>query len=497
MDKSAHVFRSAMAGFAFTLWLSASPVAADTAPAGFPKSRLQSLSETDTTRQTPRPLTIKGWKTTTGIKTLFIRTTELPMFDVHVSFAAGSAHDGNTPGLAALTFSLFNEGVSGKNDHAAIAEVFDGVGAKLGMDLDQERATFTLRSLSDPDKSAPVLQLFTQMLGQPSLSDEALLRVKSELHGLQLAQQQQPADIARQRLQELLAPDTPYARSIYGTDADMTSITRQAVQTFHRQTHSASQTQITLVGDLSVEQAQAISLQIANALPAPTVALPAVEPPKAFGTEMHHHVERTQEQTHVLLGQPSLSRQHEDFIALYAGTLIFGSGANSRLMTELRNKRGLVYDVSIRTKDWAGGGLTSIALQTSPQFVNETVALVKSMLSDFRRDGPSQEELDHFKRRLANANITGSASNGQILARLIEINRHHLPLDLDFFAQQVQSLTLEQIRMAVDKHLPDDQWRVVTVGPTTPQLPLPQPAIVPTVEPSGHSCRADAGFVAS
>lgn len=497
MDKSAHILGSALVCFAFIGWLSASPAAAASSPAGFPDTRLQSLPETDSTPQTPRPLTIKGWKTTTDIKTLFIRTTDLPMFDVHVSFAAGSTHDGGTPGLAAVTFSLFNEGVSGKSDHAAIAEVFDGLGAKLGMDLDQEHATFTLRSLSDPDKSVPALQLFAQMLGQPSLSDEALLRVKSELRGLQLAQQQQPAEIATQRLQELLAPDKSYTRSIYGTDAGLTSITRQAVQTFHRQSHSASQTQITLVGDLSVEQAQAISLQIASALPAPVVTLPAVVPPESFGTEMHRHVERAQEQTHVLLGQPSLSRQHDDFVALYAATLIFGKGANSHLMTELRHKRGLVYDASIRTKDWAGSGLTSITLQTSPQFANETVALVKSMLSNFRRDGPSQEELDHFKRRLANANIIGSASNEQILGRLVEINRHHLPLDLDFFAQQVQRLTVEQLKMAMDKHLPDDQWRVVTVGPTVPQLPLPQPAIVPTVKPSGHSCRADAGFVAS
>lgn len=497
MDKSARVFESVLACFALIGWLSASPATAANSPAGFPDTRLQSLLETDSTQQAPRPFTIKGWKTTTGIKTLFIRTTDLPMFDVHVSFAGGSARDGDTPGLAAVTFSLFNEGVADMSDHAAIAEVFDGLGAKLGMDLDQERATFTLRSLSDPDKSSRALQLFTQMLGQPALTEEALLRVKRELRGLQLAEQQQPAQIASLRLLDLLAADTPYARSIYGTDAGLTSLTRQTVQTFHSQTHSASQTQITLVGDLSVEQAQAISLQIANALPAPLVALPTVEPLKAFGTEMHRHVERTQEQVHVLLGQPSLSRQHEDFVALYAATLIFGSGANSRLMTELRQKRGLVYDASIRTKDWAGSGLTSITLQTSPQFANETVALVKSMLSKFRREGPTQEELAHFKRRLANANIVGSASNAQILGRLAEINRHHLPLDLDFFAQQVQRLTLEQIRTAMDKHLPDDQWRVVTVGPTVPQVPLPQPAIVPTVEPSGHSCRADAGFVAS
>lgn len=419
------------------------------------------------------------------------------MFDVHVSFAAGSQYDGETPGLASLAFSLFNEGVSGKSDPAAISEVFDGLGAKLGMALDQERAAFTLRSLSAPDKSAPALQLFAQMLGQPSLSEAGLLRVKKELRGLQLIQQQQPAAMATLRLKELLAPGSPHSRPLYGVDTAHASITRQSIQAFHRQTHSARQTQITLVGDLTVEQAQAISLQIANTLPASSDVLPAIEPLAAFGTHMQSHVERAQKQVHVLLGQPSLSRHHEDFVALHAATLIFGHGSNSRLKTELRQKRGLTYDASSYTRNWAGNGLILITLQTSPQFADSTVSLVKSMLGDYRRDGPTQKELDQLKRNLSNSSILESASNGQILERLVEINRYDLPLDLDFFAEQVQRLTLEQIKTALSRHLPDDQWRVVTVGPTVPQLPIPQPVIAPTDESSRQSCRADAGFVAS
>lgn len=475
-------------------------MAADTplpAPAGFPASVLQSLREINRSPSTPRPLTIKGWKTRANTKTLFIPSSALPMFDVHVSFAAGSAVEEGKPGLAGVTFSLLNEGVEGKTDHAAISETFDGLGAKLGMKLDQERGTYSLRSLSDPEKSAPALQLFAQILGQPSLSEEALVRVKSELGGLLQAQQQEPAEVASLRLYQLMAPETAYARSIYGTDAGLASITRQAVQDFHRQAYSARRAQITVVGDLSLEQAQAISLQIANALPDTAVITPAAEPFKPAGVQMTDHVERPQEQVHVLLGQPSLSRQHEDFVALYAATLIFGGGANSRLMTELRNKRGLVYDVGIQTKDWAGSGLTTISMDISPQSSDAAVALVRSMFRNYLRDGPTQTELDHLKRRLANRSVLGSASNAQILVRLVEINRHHLPLDLDFFVEQVQRLTLEQIKTALARHLSDEQWRVVTVGPTVAQLPLLQPADAPADTPPRSMCRADASFVAS
>lgn len=491
-------FRAVLLGLALIGGLTCSLVAADTvrvAPAGFPAPLLQSLKETDTTPSAPRPLTIKGWKTRTDSKTLFIRTPELPMFDIHVSFPAGSARDSDTPGLAGVTFSLLNEGVEGKTDHAAISETFDGLGAQLGMKLDQERATFSLRSLSDPQKSAPALHLFAQILGQPSLSDDALVRVKKELRGLLQARQQQPTEIASLSLQALLAPETVYARSIYGTDTGSASITRAAVQDFHRRTYSARQAQITLVGDLSVEQAQTISQQIANALPdTPAITSPTV-PFKLTGTQMTEHVEREQEQTHVLLGQPSVSRQHEDYVALYAATQIFAGGSNSRLITELRHKRGLVYHAGIRTRDWAGSGLTTIALDTSAPFADGTVALVKSMLSDYRRDGPTQAELDHLKRRLANMSV--SASNAQILERLVEINRQHLPLDLDFFVKQVQKLTLGQVKSAWARHLTDDQWRVVTVGPKVTQRPLVQPASVPADDPARNTCRADESFVAS
>ncbi|MHC8384891.1 M16 family metallopeptidase [Pseudomonas sp. LB3P14] len=499
MNESTHGPRAAIFCLAL-ICLPVSLMAADTpppAPTGFPASVLQSLLEIDTTQSTPRPLTIKGWKTRADTKTLFIRTSELPMFDIHVSFPAGSALENDKPGLAGMTFSLLNEGVEGKTDHAAISETFDGLGAKLGLKLDQERATYSLRSLSDPEKSAPALHLFSQILGQPSLSDEALARVKSELRGLLQSRQQQPEEIASLRLQELLAPETPYARSIYGTDAGLATITRQAVQDFHRQAYSARQAQITLVGDLTVEQAQTISLQIANALPDTPVNTSPAEPFKPTGTDMTSHIERPQEQIHVLFGQPSVSRQHEDFVALYATTLIFGNGRNSRLITELRHKRGLVYGASVQSRDWAGSGLMTISLDTSPQFADGTVALVRTMFSDYLRDGPTQEELDHLKRRLANMSVIGSASNEQILERLVEINRHHLPLDLEFFVQQVQRLTLKQIKAALNKHLTDDQWRVVTVGPTVEQLPLAQPAIAPADTPSQSTCRADASFVAS
>ncbi|MED7668071.1 insulinase family protein [Pseudomonas moraviensis subsp. stanleyae] len=476
--------------------LSATAAGADAGPEQARTSRLQSLGEVEALEIKPRALQIRGWKTLTGTKVLFVRTHDLPMFDIHVSFAAGSARDGRLPGLAATTFSLLNEGIPGK-DLSAIAETFDGLGAQWEMDIDHDRAVFSLRSLSDPANRLPAINLLTQIFSEPLLSEDRLPPVKNELRAALTAEQGDAADQALQRIKKLLAPDSPYGLPVYGTESGLSAVSRAAVKDFHRRYYAARHAQITLVGDLTLEQAQAISLQISNALPTPPDSFEA-SATATPGDLQTSHLELALKQTHIVFAQISVPRRHADHAALFAAGEIFGGGSNSRLMNELRHKRGRVYDAYGATIHWSGGaGLLTIALQTGNSFSASTVALVRGMLNDFLRDGPTALELEHLKRRLANRNVRTSASNRQILARLAEINRYDLPLDLDYTMQQVQKLTVDDIKLAMNRHLSADRWVSVTAGATVEQQPLPAslPAAVDQAEES--MCRADTGFVAS
>ena len=95
---------------------------------------LQSLAELDGKAPSRRQLNIQNWTTAEGARVLFVEARELPMFDLRVTFAAGSCQDGKTPGLASLTNAMLNEGVAGK-DVTAIAEGFEGLGADVGLSL--------------------------------------------------------------------------------------------------------------------------------------------------------------------------------------------------------------------------------------------------------------------------------------------------------------------------------------------------------------------------
>ncbi|UZE11649.1 M16 family metallopeptidase [Pseudomonas sp. B21-053] len=455
--------------------------------------RLQSLAELDEQAATPRALKIHGWKSPSGGKVLFIRTPELPMFDLHVSFPAGSAQDGAHSGLAAATLRLLNEGVPGK-DQSAILETLDGLGAKLDMSIEQERSSFSLRSLTVTDKRDPALLLFTQILGQPLLSEEALVNVKKELTNILKARQQDPDSQMAHAMNELLLPGHPYAQPIFGTEKGVAALSRKQVQAFHQQAYAGSNAVITLVGDLTVEQAQAMSLQVFNALPASAEMASMTPVSRSEDAATSRHIERPLSQTQIMLGQPGVTRQHPDYAALTVAHTIFGGQKiSSRLMTELREKRGLTYVVQLKTAFRQGGGSAIISLKTSPQFSDGAVKLVQSMYRDYLQSGPTQQELDDTLRQLRSTSVRNSASNSQILSRLVTINQHDLPLDLDFSVEQAQGLTVAQIKEALNRHFDADQWRVVTLGPTVEQQPLPLPASkVPQ-----SMCRAEAGIVAS
>ncbi|MDN5517031.1 MAG: insulinase family protein, partial [Pseudomonas sp.] len=151
----------------------------DKAPTG-DAAKLRSLAALDGKAPTRRTLEIQTWNTAQGAKVLFVEAHELPMFDLRLTFAAGSSHDDATPGIAALTNAMLNEGVTGK-DVSAIAAGFEGLGADFGNGAYRDMAVASLRSLSAADKRTPALKLFAEVVGAPSFPEDALVRIKNQI----------------------------------------------------------------------------------------------------------------------------------------------------------------------------------------------------------------------------------------------------------------------------------------------------------------------------
>ncbi|WP_079230066.1 M16 family metallopeptidase [Pseudomonas putida] len=449
-----------------------------------PANTLQSLAELDGKAPSRRQLNIQNWTTAEGARVLFVEARELPMFDLRVTFAAGSSQDGNTPGLATLTNAMLNEGVAGK-DVTAIAEGFEGLGADFGNGSYRDMAVASLRSLSAKDKREPALKLFAEVAGKPTFPEDALKRIKNQLLAGFEYEKQNPGKIAGKALFSKLYGDHPYAQPSDGSAESVPGISLEQLRAFHAKAYAAGNAVIALVGDLSREEAEAVAAQVSAALPkGPALAKPAqpVEP-KAGAT----HIDFPSKQTHLMLAELGIDRQDPDWPALSLGNQILGGGAfGTRLMSEVREKRGLTYGVYSVFSPMQVRGPFMINLQTRAELSEGTLKLVQDILADYLKSGPTQQELDDAKRELAGSFPLSNASNASIVGQLGAIGFYNLPLTwLEDFMQQSQALTVEQVKAAMNKHLAADKLVIVTVGPKVPQKPLPAPTDKPSEQPLG------------
>ncbi|MGV6398139.1 M16 family metallopeptidase [Pseudomonas caspiana] len=455
---------------------------ADTAAPSRPA--LESLKELDGKAPARRSLNIQTWQTAEGAKVLFVEARELPMFDLRLTFAAGSSQDQTTPGIAVLTNAMLNEGVKGK-DVTAIAQGFDGLGADFGNGAYRDMAVASIRSLSATDKREPALKLFSEVVGKPTFPADSLARIKNQLLASFEYQKQNPGSLAGKELFKRLYGDHPYGHPSEGTEKTIPAITIAQLKAFHAKAYAAGNAVIALVGDLSRDEAQAVAAQVSASLPkGPALAkLPTPVEPKAGET----HIEFPSKQTHLMLAQLGITRDDPDFAALSLGNSVLGGGGfGSRLMTEVREKRGLTYGVSSGFTPMQTQGPFMIGLQTRAELSENTLKLVQDIVRDFLANGPTQKELDDAKRELAGSFPLTAASNSAIVGQLGAIGFYNLPLTyLEDFMTQSQAVTVEQVKAAMNKHLSADKMVIVSAGPTVAQKPLPPPTEKPAERPLG------------
>jgi len=154
---------------------------------------------------------IQQWQTSSGSEVYFVENHDLPIVDLSVNFAAGSAHDtAEKSGLAGVTKYMMTLGADGMTDEV-IANKMADIGAILSGDFDADRAGFKLRTLSSAREQTLALEVFTKILQKPDFPDAVLAREKARIiSGLQEAETQ-PESIASKAFMSAMYGSHPYS----------------------------------------------------------------------------------------------------------------------------------------------------------------------------------------------------------------------------------------------------------------------------------------------
>ena len=408
---------------------------------------------------------IQEWRTDNGARVLFVERHELPIVDLRLTFDAGSARDGAQAGLARLTSNLLLEGTAARNA-GEIARSFERYGARVSTSSGRDTAELSLRSLSEAARLDPAITSLADVLRGVSFPTDAFERVRRQMVlGLRQAESS-PADQAERAFARAIYGEHPYASPPGGTLETVEAIDRAQVVAFFERHYTARNAVITLVGDLDRQRAEAVSEAVASALPEgePLDPLPEVALPE---TAQIVRVPFPAEQTHVLVGQPSVRRGDEAYYPLYLANHVLGGGGLTSILAErMREERGLSYSSASRLTSGMRRGRFQMGTQVRNDALGEALRVLRGSLRDLHENGPSAERLEASKR-----NITGSFplqldSNRDLLGYVASIGFHDLPHDyLQRFVERIDHLDAAEVQAALRAHIHPDRLVTVLVGP--------------------------------
>ena len=408
---------------------------------------------------------IKEWHTDNGARVLYVYAPELPMVDINLVFAAGSAYDGNNYGIAALTSAMMDEGTVNMNTDA-IAETFENVGAIFGSGAGRDQASLSLRSLTQAQYLTPALKAFSEVIAHPTFPQKNLTRVKTETQTAIKERMQNPSAIASETFSQLVYGSYPYAHPVIGDSKTVDAITKNQIKQFYKQYYVGNNALIVIVGDVKREQAEQIANQIIAELPAGSKAT-ALEPASINAGPIDKHIQYPATQTYIRIGNLATKYNNPINYALSVGNYILGGGPLvSKLFSEVREKRGLSYNVRSGFNLQQENGTFAISLQARSDHAAEAITVSRDVLQNFIKNGPTTTEVEKAKQSVIDSFINRLQGNGRILSAVSMIGFYNLPLDyLDTYRKKVKQVTLDDINQAFRKTINPEQLITVTVGP--------------------------------
>jgi zinc protease len=416
-------------------------------------------------------LPIQNWQTSNGARVYFVENHDLPILDVSVEFAAGAGYDrAETAGVAAMTNRLLNAGADGMNEDEISRRIAD-VGAQFGRRFDTDRAGYALRTLSSARERNQALDVMSRVLNGPTFPGQVLEREKVRVIATLKESDTQPDTIASRAFYRLVYRDHPYALRASGEVDTIERITRANLEAFYRSHYAAPYAVVAMVGDVTRAEAEAIANQLTRGLPAASGTEPSLPPVAELSAGVVRTIGHDATQAHIMIGAPGIRRDDPDYFPLFVGNYVLGGGGfASRIIEEVRQKRGLAYSAYSYFFPLKREGPFLIGMQTQRDQAGEALEVVRRTLREFVAGGPTEQELQAAKQNIIGGFPLRIDSNRKIHDYLSVIGFYRLPLSyLEDFVRNVDGVTVSGIRDAFLRRVNPDRMVTVVVGPELAQ----------------------------
>lgn len=407
-------------------------------------------------------MTIQDVTSPGGIRAWLVEDASIPFTALEIRFRGGANLDpADKRGVTNLMAALIEEG-TGDLDSQGFAAARDALAAEFRFESGQDAVSVSARFLSE-NRDASV-DLLRQALTAPRFDADAVERVRGQVLSNIASNDKDPATLASRAFDTLAWGDHPYGSSSDGTAESVAALTRDDIVAAHKAALARDRIYVAAAGDISAADLGVLLDTLFAGLPATGAPQPDPATWRAKGgiTVEDFPVP----QSVVVFGHPGIARDDPDFFPAFVLNEVLGGGRfGTRLMTELREKRGLTYGVSsyLATQDlgnFIGGQFSSDNTKAA-----EAIDLVKSEWARMAEGGITEEELAHTKTYLTGSYPLRFDGNGPIARILVGMQMQGLPIDYPVTRNaKIEAITLEDVARVAKRILRPDELHFVVVG---------------------------------
>ena len=397
-----------------------------------------------------------------GIPAWLVEDHSIPFVALNIAFRGGASVDApGKRGAVNLMTALLEEG-AGERDATAYAEALESLGATTSFDAGDDAVTVSLRALTENrDEAADLLH---DALTTPRFDTDAVERVRAQVQSVIRSEATDPQSIAAKEMARRAWGDHPYGSSLNGTAESVAALTADDLRAAKDRVLARDRVIVSAAGDIDAAALGALIDRILGDLPAQATA-PLPPPAQLKLTGETTVIDWDSPQTVVSFAQAGLPMSDPDYFAAFVLDHILGGGGfSSRLMDEIREKRGLTYGVGtglankVLGETWQGG------MATANDKTAEAVALVREVVGNIR-EGVTDKELADAKTYLTGEYPLRFDGNGKIAGILTGMQLMGMPRDyVNTRNGMIEKVTAADVKRVADRLLDPAKLEFVLVG---------------------------------
>lgn len=397
-----------------------------------------------------------------GIKAWLVEDHNIPFMALEIQFKGGTSLEApEKRGVINLMTATLEEG-AGEMDSKAFAEARDALAAEIRFDAGTDSVGVSARFLTENRDQG--VELLRAALVNPRFDQDAVDRVREQVLSNLRSDEKDPGTIASQRFDALAFGDHPYATNGDGTIETVTGLTRDDILAAHKAAIARDRVFVAAAGDITPAELGKLLDRVLGELPATGAPQPGTAPwALAGGVTV---VDFPTPQSTVFFGEKGISRDDPDFFPAFVLNEVIGGGRfTARLMTEVREKRGLTYGIGTYLVGMEHADMLLGQFSASNDKVAEAIKVVKEEWGRIVVEGVTPEELEATKTYLTGSYPLRFDGNGPIASILVGMQMDGMPIDyVTTRNAKVEAVTMEDIRRVAARLFKPEDLHFVVVG---------------------------------